>query len=268
MNKHTFVTCFYDLSNYEDRELESNFYIDIGIKFLNMFKNDNDVNFVMYTDQLIYDKYNYLFKEFKNLNIHVLDINDLYISKILDNTNLTFPKNKKNTKDTYNFFKLMLSKTFFLEKTIKNTDYTHYSWIDFGILKIIKDSEYDLFYNSIKKISKYNEYNIRFPSIKEWYDFYINNEYNNKDYRNLNSENDHIIKNHPSWLFLGGLLSGSKETLLIFIKEVNNFIDRLKELKYIIWEVNIWSYVYLFYCREIMTPYFSDNHDIKMFTNF
>jgi hypothetical protein len=265
---HTFVTCFYDLSNYENRDFDSNFYIDIGIKFFNMFKNDDNIKFVMYTDKLIHDRYGHLFKDFKNLKLYVLEIEDFYISKILDEVNLTFPKNKKNTKDTYNFFKLMLSKTFFLEKTIDNTNDTHYSWIDFGILKIIKEEHYDLFYDSIKKISSYNNYNIKFPSIKEWYDFYVNNEHNNTDYRNLNKENDHIVKNYPSWLFLGGLLIGSRDSLLIFIKEVNNFINRMKELKYIIWEVNVWSYIYLFHCKEIMTPYFSDNHDIKMFSNF
>ena len=66
MNNHTFITCFYDLSNYENRDLDSKFYIDTGIKFFNMFKNDDNINFVMYTDKLIYDKYGDLFKDFKS----------------------------------------------------------------------------------------------------------------------------------------------------------------------------------------------------------
>ena len=60
---HTFVTCFYNLEEKEERSTKTEFYIDIGLKMIDMFKNDN-VNFIMYIDQSIYDKYkiNKIFK--------------------------------------------------------------------------------------------------------------------------------------------------------------------------------------------------------------
>lgn len=271
---HTFVTCFYDLERKEERSVKSEFYIDMGLKMINMFKNDSDnINFIMYIDQSIYDKYNQRFLTFKNLKIKVINFEELIISKILDKIELNKIKMPKNSsmnlsKDTYNFFKLMISKTYFLDDSIKNTDYTHYTWIDFGILKIIKEEEYDDFYNSMLKISKYNGYKIKFPTCKNWIDWYSIKD-NRKDYLDLDSFSDHPIKNNPSWLFLGGILSGSRDALLIFSENVNNFIlEKMIKHQYIIWEVNIWSYVYLFNCENIMESYNVNSHDINMFKNF
>lgn len=262
-----FVTCFYDLEKIEKRQLSTDFYFNIGLKMIKLFDN---INFIMYIDQDIHNKYIDLFKTFKNLKTKVINFEDLEISKICDGIEFKTPKNDsmKSNKDTYNFMKIMLNKTYFLDDAMKNNDYKYYTWIDFGILKIIKETEYDSFYNSIIKISKYSDYKIKFPSCENWITWYSDKN-NHDDYIAMDSPDNHIVKNNPSWMFLGGLLVGSKDALNIFIKKVDEFIkNKMIKNKYIIWEVNVWSYVYLFECRDIMEPYFANDHNINMFTMF
>ena len=172
---------------------------------------------------------------------------------------IELPKNGDVSKDTYNFYKLMLSKTYFLQKALEiNPFHTHFSWIDFGILHIIKESQMNEFELSLLKINKYRGYNLIFPGCPRYIDFYNKNQDAILSYE---------FRHNCCWVFFGGFISGSRETLTIFAKEVSDFLKEFEKHQYIMWETNVWAHIYYFKCRSICEPYFVDTHDIRMFNN-
>ena len=154
----------------------------------------------------------------------------------------------------------MCSKTYFLEKAMDiSHEYTHFSWIDLGILHIIKDSEIEVFGKSLLKIKDYRDSFIRFPGCPN------NNDYYNKNKWLLETTQ---FRNSICWVFFGGFLCGSRESLKIFTKEVFDFFTRFETEKYIMWEVNVWADIYYKKCMSICRPYFVRTHNIEMLSLF
>ena len=90
----------------------------------------------------------------KNITFQILDIKTLPVYH-LTSTELTLPMGRNKEKDTYNYLCINISKTYLVEKAINIDPYqsTHFAWIDFGVMHIIKDTpveqEYFNFYYKI-----------------------------------------------------------------------------------------------------------------------
>jgi hypothetical protein len=248
----TFVTSFIDLNLLEDFRVEDkklSFYLEKSKLLLKY-----PYNFVVFVDKNTHQ----LLANEKQSNIEyiIVDIKDLPSYSILKDSVL--PSFSSVGKDSYNFLILMISKTFFIEKAIEYNPYKtdFFSWIDFGILKIVNHNELDIFSNSLKKINEYNEPKIRIPGCP----FYINN------IREYSSNILFQQKDRPCWFFCGGFFTGDKRSLLEFSKEVNNILYFLQEKKFITWEVNIWTFIN-FKNKNLFDVYYAD-HNITMFSNF
>jgi len=169
----TFVTSFIDLNLLEDFRVEDkklSFYLEKSKLLLKY-----PYNFIVFVDK---NTHQLLVNEKQsNIEYIIVDIKDLPSYSVLKDCVL--PSFSSVGKDSYNFLILMISKTFFIEKAIEYNPYKtdFFSWIDFGILKIVNHNELYIFSESLKKINAYNKLKIRIPGCP----FYINNI---KDYSN------------------------------------------------------------------------------------
>lgn len=250
---HTFVTSFIDLNQLENRrnDKKTNFYIEKGIKLLSY-----PYKFIVFIDK---DSRQYLENTLKtNQNIHnitfyTINMEDLPVCKMIDK-NCVLPSSANPGKDTYNYMSIMISKTYFIDLAIHLNPYnsTHFSWIDLGILHIIKEDEIELFEKSLEKINNYRGEKIRIPGCL------VPLRYNNREVIEY--------KDYPCWGFCGGFFSGDDKSLLFFSDEVLKYLKNLQSNNYITWEINIWVYIY---CRnmEKFDWYYGD-HNLSMIFNF
>ena len=254
-----FISSFIDLSDYEERMSTKNIeeYIKNGVRLLTL---KEDIKYLLFVTENIQTKLKEIIGEPKNISYSVITMRELPISKLLDpiKDQIQFPKKGNELKDTYNYYKIMCSKTYFLEKAMEiDHESTHFTWIDLGILHIIKDSEMEVFENSLLKIKEYRGTTIRFPGCPKYIDYYNKNKW----FLDMSQFRDTVC-----WVFYGGLLCGSREALKIFAKEVSDFLIRFEKEKYIMWEVNVWYLVYL-EKPELFTPYHS-GHDQSIIINY
>jgi hypothetical protein len=255
-----FVSSFIDLNEYEERLSTKNLeeYIKNSVRLLTLTEK---AKYILFVTENIKQKLKEVIGERINISYHVITIEELPISKLLDpiKDQISLPKTGMALKDTYNYYKLMCSKTYFLEKAMEiDHESTHFTWIDLGILHIIKESEMEEFGTSLLKINEYREYHIRFPGCQFSIDRY------NKNVWMLDTVK---FRDRICWIFFGGLLTGSREALKIFAQEVSNFLIRFEKEKYIMWEVNVWADIY-YKKMSIFQPYFVKTHNIEMLSLF
>ena len=256
-----FVSSFIDLCEYEERLSTKSLqeYIKNAVRLLTLTE---DVKYLLFVTENIQEKLKDTIGDRKNISYCVITMDELPISKLLDpiKEQIHLPKTGSALKDTYNYYKIMCSKTYFLEKAMEtDQESTHFTWIDLGILHIIKEHHMEEFEKSLLKIKEYRGYPIRFPGCPIYIDYY------NKNRSMLDIDQ---FKDRICWAFFGGLLTGSREALKIFAKEVSDFFIKFEKEKYIIWEVNVWTYIYYKKCISICEPYFVKTHDIGMFSLF
>lgn len=222
------VTAFvYQSNHYQDLD----FYIQNGKKLL-----QQDFNKVIFIDPKVKE----YFKEFENQTNKFVEFSmkDIYLFDKIHSLKNGVHGNPN--KDTNEFFSIMCNKTEFIRKAINlnffNCDY--YFWIDFGIYKIF-DSNI-----CIEKLNnKYEK--VRIGSI--W------------GLDNL-QRNNNIFKN-VSWYFAGGVFGGNKSVLLTFADLMKDkTIDFIEKNNYLIWEVNLWYFIYN-ENKELFLPYICDHNN-------
>jgi len=151
----------------------------------------------------------------------------------------------------------IIGKSFLVRKAIEANPFNslRFSWIDLGILHIIKQDETIRFEDSLKRIDSFksNGSRVRLPGcfnplVK--YGQYI-----------------HEFKDFPCWAFCGGLFSGDKDSLNKFDEKVMECLTtQLKDKNFITWEINIWTYIY---CQnpDLFDFYYAD-HNLSMIEDF
>lgn len=256
-----FVSSFIDLNEYEERMSTKTLdeYIKNAVRLLTLTE---EVKYLLFVTENMQLKLKEAIGYRKNISYSVITMDELPISKLLDpiKDQISFPKTGRALKDTYNYYKLMCSKTFFLEKAMEmDQESTHFTWIDLGILHIIREHEMEVFEKSLLTIKEYRGYPIRFPGCPLAIDHYSKN----KSLLDTTQFRDGVC-----WVFFGGLLSGSREALKIFAQEVSDFLIRFEREKYIMWEVNVWADIYYKKCMSICQPYFVRTHNIGMLSLF
>lgn len=247
---HTFVTSFIDLNNIENRrnDKKTTFYIENGLKLLSY-----PYKFIVFTDEKSLNSIKNL-KNAKNITYYTIDIENLPIYKIVDKNKTILPINSNPNKDTYNYMALMISKTYFLDLAVHLNPYdsSHFSWIDLGILHMIKNEHLEKFSKSLEKINSYRGNKIRIPGCIDPMRY---------------AEKEVIeFKEFPCWAFCGSFFSGNTECILKFSQKMLEYLEKLNENNYITWEINIWTYIY---CRnKELFEWYNADHNISIVENF
>lgn len=255
-NNHTFVSSFIDLNKLEKRrEMKgTEIYIKNGLRLL-----EQPYNFILFVDKQSHETIKFLLspEQLMRIVLITIEMTELPICQEVKNENLRMPLHASPEKDTYNYMCLINSKTFFVKKAIEINPFksVQFSWIDWGILHIIKtDDDLDKFTKGLEKINKTVTNKIRIPGCLH------PNIIKNK---NMSIEQD---MHHPLWFFCGGLFSGNVKSLLSFEEDMSLCIQLLKNKKIFTWEVNLWASIYA--TRYELFDWYLADHNHTMFSNY
>lgn len=264
--KNTFVSSFIDLNELENRpeDKKLSFYINNGIRLLSM----KELPFVIFVDSktkiTLEDE-----KKIHELNPNVVIIEtsseELQVYNFLNKNDTYVPDKNNPSKDTFSYMAAIINKTHYVKTAIEMNPFLseRFTWIDFGIMHIIKENEVDCFEKTLEFIEIFDKEEeeendekknqIRIPGC-----YLPNTPIEILKLREL-AEN-------PKWVFCGGLFSGKIDPLLEFDEEVKKCLEILKSEKFITWEVNIWFYVY---CKNpLLFDFYLADHNISMIKNF
>ena len=195
-NTLTFITAFYKI--YDDIN-ES--YID---NFLKLSKTG--YNIILFLDkQLIQYR-----EKLTSSNVTIITDAPLFI-----NDDRPLPKFRNIKKDTREYLSLMNRKLDFMIISLPFVKTPNVAWIDFGIIKIFKNTE-----QTLRKLD-----HINIPLDKVLIPGCV-------------SQKQECKVDHVHWRFCGGVFFGSKaviEKFHIYSKEIQTYV--------LTWEVNIWALV-------------------------
>ncbi len=245
----TLVTAFVvNVNNREDRKLDK--YIDWGSKLLNIkipkiIFLENDL-IPLFKD--IQPEYNFIIP---------YSLKNIYLFKYLNQ--ITNPVNSDNLKkDTLEYFIVQCNKTEWVRFAISLNKFNskQYMWVDFGIfqfyekLNISNEEKISCFDKDVLNTSLklYNE--VRIPHI---WDLNLNYSVN--------------LKTNISWYFAGSLFGGDKDKLIIFANKMKEYcLKMIENEKILVWEVNIWYYVY--HENKDLFNLYNGGHDTNIFLNY
>lgn len=225
-----FVTCYYDIYNKPEKFYE---YLDL---FYDLALSGLPI--ILFTDP----KFVYKFRIFgSNVRVIGLPLHTFELYNMAINYKRELPSIRTHTKDTKEFFGLMNSKIEFLLRASDVCEDETFIWIDYGILKIVKNKQQ--FFEKLHEIqtSKFNK--ITIPGCWPY--------------------------GHPftvesvSWRFCGGFF-------IIPRKDINRFFDHSKNVlrdfcdfpQYkLCWETNVWTVIEFCAERENIHWYLADHDD-------
>ena len=144
------VTSYYDIYNKPERFIEYLYlFYDIGI---------SGVPIILFTDPLLVKKFRIFPPSVKVIGMP-LEIFELYL--IGKKYTGKLPNGRNETKDTKEFYSLMNTKIEFILRAAEMCDDNNFIWVDFGILKIIKNTE--RFINKLKSVNEQTYDKITIP---------------------------------------------------------------------------------------------------------
>ena len=196
-------------------------YIEWGKKLCNI-----NINKVIFIEEYIFNTY-FINEKYPLTTFIFTSKEELYLYKYTDNDLINFNKLFINKlKDTIEYMYVQCSKTEWVKTAIEINPYNseQFIWVDFGIYHMINNEE--LFNKLIYDLGNKSYKNIRIAS---------GNIFNIK-----------YVYTYIQWLFLGSIFGGHKDKLLEFADLMKKkCIDIITNQKTIIWEINIWSLIYL-----------------------
>jgi hypothetical protein len=219
-------------------------YIEYGKRLLEM----DDILKVIFIEKTIYDKY-FLEHNYKNIQFVFMERSDLYLYEQIDTiTNFSLESTNPH-KDTLDYMFVQCNKTEWVKQAIElnpfNTD--QFIWIDFGIYHMINN---DNFHDSIHKMTQQNYQNVRIATIWDLNAYYHINYYT-----------------QVMWYFSGSVFGGDKNKLLLFADLMKKFcLEFIDKQKTIMWEVNIWYFIYIAN-KDLFDTYYG-NHDNTIIDNY
>lgn len=224
------VTCYYDIYNKPEKFIEYLYlFYDIGI---------SGVPIILFTDPLLVKKFRIFPPSVKVIGMP-LDLFELY--SIGKTYNGELPINRSHTKDTKEFYSLMNTKIEFILRASEMCEDTNFIWIDFGILKIIKNT--DRFINKLKSINEMSFDKITIPGCWAMGRTFSVEEVN--------------------WRFCGGFFVIPRKHIQTFFEHSRNVLKDFCNLPLykLTWETNVWNIVEYFACKDIIQWFFADHND-------
>lgn len=231
----TWISCYYNIYN------DNNFNHMLQKNIKNIL--DQNLNMIIYTDSSFYSFLSEYIEEkkIKNIRLIILELSEMVIYQNIMNSHIDLPHNRNQTKDTKAYMALMNSKIEFLRRSIDICqDSLFLGWIDLGISKIFKNYE-----NTFLKLKTLN--------IKETMKTILTPS----PYK-IDVHLD-ILCSQIFWLFCGGFFICNRNYIPLFYDMSWNAINVFIEKGFIVWEVNIWAYIYMLN-KDVFVCY-SGNHN-------
>ena len=226
------VTCYYDIYQKPQRFYE---YLDL---FYDLALSGLPI--LLFTDPILVPKFR-LFSHLPTIQIIPLALSELVLYQQGITYQGSLPANRNSEKDTKEFYALMNSKMEFIHRALEHTQDETLIWIDYGILKIVKNRE-----RFLNKLGEVNE--TRFPkwTLPGCWGFG----------RTLHVDSIH-------WRFCGGFFVMPRNLVSVFYEHSRNVLRdfcTLPQYK-LTWETNVWTVIEACAERDRMDWYFADHND-------
>lgn len=225
-----FVTAYYDIYNKPEKVLQYIYlFFDLAI---------TGIPIIVFTDPSLVDKFR-IFP--KNVTVIGMSLNDMEIYNIGMSYTGELPSQRNDTKDTKEFLALINTKVEFVKKAAEIcTDETLF-WIDFGILKVVKNKE--RFVNKLREISDKQYDKIIIPGC--W------------------GYGAPFTCEAVNWRFCGGFGVFPRIHIPVFFNHCKNVVsDFCKAPHYkLTWEGNVWYCVEFSAAKHMISWYFADHDD-------
>lgn len=235
----TFVTAFLDLR--EDRSKDKSFDTCFQLA-RKLFSTLNC--FYVFLSRTFETEGNQLMKEFPNIHIQYIELEELETYKEVESTPVNLPTVRTEHHDTKAFMILMNSKIEFVYRAIQDNRFgsTHFAWIDFSIFHVLRNVDSSTKYLQLLGNTKFKDQLLVFPGCWD------------------KGRDENTIFYRVSWRFCGGFFLGDKDSLSnwysLYRREFSHILQNNGVLP---WEVNIWHYMELQY--EFHPQWFAANHD-------
>jgi hypothetical protein len=230
-----FVTAFYDIYN-KPEKLMFYFYqfFDLAVSGL---------PFIVFTDPSLVDKFR-IFP--KNVTVVPMPLTDFELYNIGTAYSGQLPSQRNEEKDTKEFLVLINTKVEIVKKAAELCDDETLYWIDFGILKVVKNKE--------KFILKLKEIN--------------NTKFNKITIPGCWGYGVPFTCEAVNWRFCGGFAAFPRNLLDIFFNHSKNVLTSFcSSPQYkLTWEGNVWYCIEFSAAKHIIQWYFAD-HDDSMIDN-
>jgi hypothetical protein len=224
------VTSYYDIYNKPEKLMEylSLFY-DIGI---------SGIPIILFTDPSLVKKFRILPPSVKVIGIP-LESFELYSMAMKYTGEL--PSGRTVAKDTKEFYGLMNTKIEFILRASEICEDDTFIWVDFGILKIIKNTE--RFINKLASINERTFDKIIIPGC--W------------------GMGRSFSVDEVNWRFCGGMFVMPRKHIKDFFDHSRNVLKDFCTIPIykLTWETNVWNIVEFFACKDVIQWYFADHND-------
>lgn len=226
------VTCYYDIYQKPQRFFEylALFY-DLALSGLPI---------LLFTDPALVPKFR-IFSHLPTLQIIPLPLTDLHCYQQAISYQGALPAHRTPEKDTKEFYALMNSKMEFIHRALHYTQDETLLWIDYGILKIVKNQE--RFLNKLREVNQVRFTKLTIPGCWSFG-------------RALNVESIH-------WRFCGGFFVMPRHLVTLFYEHSRNVLKdfcTLPQYK-LTWETNVWTVIEGCAERDKIDWYFADHND-------
>jgi hypothetical protein len=227
------VTSYYEIYDKPERV---SYYMTLFDKLGN-----SGIPIILFTDPSLVEH----FKAFpSSVTVIGMDIKTFELYSMAMNYSGDLPASRNTTKDTKEFLALMNTKIEFVLKASKlevAVPEETFIWIDFGILKIIKDV--NRFINKLKSVNETTYNKIIIPGC--W------------------TPDKFFSADHVHWRFCGGLFVIPRKYINIFYDHSKNVLNDFCTLPHhkLTWETNIWNIIESTRAKDIIQWFSADHND-------
>jgi len=224
------VTCYYDVYKKPEKFMEYlyNFY-DLGI---------SGIPIILFTDPSLVYKFKIFPPTLQVIGIP-LELFELY--SLGSNYTGELPIHRSPNKDTKEYMSLMNTKIEFILRASELIDDDTFIWIDFGILKIVKNKQ--IFLQKLHDVNRGTFDKLMIPGC--W------------------GPNHPFQTDSVSWRFCGGFFVIPRKHIQPFFKHSKNVLNDFCTLSIykLTWETNVWQIVEMFAAQDWLQWYSADHND-------
>lgn len=223
------VTCYYDIYNKPENFAT---YLELFSKLGN-----SGIPIILFTDPSLVSN----FESFTSVRVIGIPLESYELYSIANNYNGNLPSSRTPTKDTKEFLSLMNTKIEFVKKAAELCEDDTFMWIDFGILKIIKNK--DRFINKLREVNERKFTKITIPGC--W------------------GYGQPFSCDAVNWRFCGGFFVIPRHHIDTFYNHSRHVLSdfcTLHQYK-LTWETNVWYIIEFCAAKDIIDWYFADHDD-------
>lgn len=226
------VTCYYDIYQKPERFLEYLYlFYDLAVSGLPI---------LLFTDPALVPKFR-IFSSLLNIKVIPVPLQEFVLYQLAMSYQGALPVNRTPQKDTKEFYALMNTKMEFIHKAMEHTTDETLIWIDYGILKIVKNQE--RFLNKLQEVNETQFHKLTIPGCWGFG-------------RTLHVDSIH-------WRFCGGFFVMPRHLSSLFYEHSRNVLKdfcTLPQYK-LTWETNVWTVIESCAERSKIDWYFADHND-------